>query len=223
MNAPSRLALLLLLASLIATPCLAKSKSAGKSKGGDAQQPEETTFVLQDTGVAKVDKFYDRVENIVGKLQAAQADIDAANSQLSVVLGLPEGTPLADALTDLKEKAAGEVRLVLEGDKPRLEASDAVPSNLREAVDATNALMGELSDAVSTLRKVKQRAEKMPGQARQMPRAIARSDLDLVGKAQATVIATQNLSATRQVATETGDLLTECRESLKLVRSTFGD
>jgi hypothetical protein len=218
----SRLGLALILASLLATPGWAKTN---KTKGGNGSRGDSpgSSFTLQDTGVAKVDKFYGRVENQVTRLQTARQDVQDANERLTLILDLPRGTPLADALEDLRSKAAGEIQLVLEGTKPVLQASDAVPDNLREAIDATNALVEDLSNAMVTLRRVKKRVKAMPEQATHMPRAIARSDLGLTEKAQASVIATRNLLETKRLATEAGALVQECRDSLKLIRSSFGD
>ncbi len=192
---------------------------AKKDKGSD---DGAATFTIEDTGVAKVDSFYDQVEGIVAKLQGAQADMDNANAKLAEALGLGEGTPVADALADLQAKAEGKVELVLEGTKPTLKASDAMPENLQAAIDATNAMATSLTNAAQTLKGVAGEVTPLVGQAGDMPAAIAESDLGLADKAKATKTTAANLKTTKQVATEADTLAGQCGETLELIKTTFG-
>jgi hypothetical protein len=192
---------------------------AKKDKGSD---DGAATFTIEDTGVAKVDQFYGQVETIVTKMQTAQAEMDAANAKLAEALGLAEGTPLADALADLQAKAEGKVELVLEGTKPTLAPADGMPANVQAALDATNAMATELVEAVEVLKGVAGDVQPMVGQASDMPKAIADSDLGLADKAKATKTAAANLKTTKQVATEADTLAGKCQESLELIKTTFG-
>ncbi len=190
---------------------------AGKKGGDDAQ-----TFTIEDTGVAKVDQFYDGVEGVVGKMQTAQGELDASQTKLAEALGLAEGTPVADALADLQGKAEGKIELVLEGTKPTLKASDAVPENVQAAIEATNAMAAELVEAAEVLKSCATDLEPMIGQASDMPAAIADSDLGLADKAKATKTTAANLKTTKQVLEEAKTLAGQCQESLELIKSTFG-
>jgi len=192
---------------------------AKKDKGSD---DGAATFTIEDTGVAKVDSFYDQVETIVAKLQTAQADMDGANAKLAEALGLAEGTPVADALADLQAKAEGKVELVLEGTKPTLKPADGMPANVQAAIDATNEMATSLTNAVGTLKGVAGDVSPLVGQAGDMPSAIVESDLGLADKAKATKTAAKNLKTTKQVATEADTLAGQCGETLELIKTTFG-
>ncbi len=194
------------------------STDAFAKKGDDA----EADFTIEDVGVAKVDQFYDGVEGIVTKMQAAQDDVTKAQDKLAKALGLAEGTPVADALADLQSKAEGKIELVLEGTKPTLSVEDGVPENVKEAVNAVNAMAGKLVEAGETLKSCATDLQPMIGQAGDMPAAIADSDLGLKDKAVATKSAAANLKTTKQVLTEAETLAGQCQESLELIKSTFG-
>lgn len=192
---------------------------AGKDKGADEASSE---LVIEDTGVAKVDAFYDKVETMVGQLQSAQADMDSANAKLAEALGLAEGTPLADALADLQAKAEGKIELVLEGTKPTLKPADGCPENVQNAIDATNAMADKLVAAMETVQGVATDIKPLITEAADMPAAIAESDLGLKDKAVATKTAASNLKTTKQVPVEADALAGKCNDSLQLIKSTFG-
>lgn len=191
---------------------------AGK-KGADDGAAE---LVIEDTGVAKVDAFYDKVETMIGKLQSAQADMDSANAKLAEALGLAAGTPVADALADLQAKAEGKIELVLEGTKPTLKAKEGVPENVQSAIDATNAMATSLMAATDTLKSVAADAKPLVTEAADMPAAIVESSLGLADKAKATKTAASNLKTTKQIPAEADTLAGKCQESLELIKSTFG-
>jgi division protein CdvB (Snf7/Vps24/ESCRT-III family) len=181
-----------------------------------------TELVIEDTGVAKVDSFYDKVETIIGKLQSAQTDMDESNAKLAEALGLAEGTPVADALADLQAKAEGKISLVLEGTKPTLTAEEGCPENVKNAINATNDMATKLTAAATTLKEVAGEVAPLLGEAKDMPAAIAESDLGLKDKATATKTAASNLKTTKQIPEEANTLAGKCNETLELIKSTFG-
>jgi uncharacterized protein YoxC len=193
---------------------------AGKDKAADDGATAE--LVIEDTGVAKVDAFYDKVEAMIGKLQSAQADMDSANASLAEALGLAEGTPVADALADLQAKAEGKIELVLEGTKPTLQAGEGVPENVQNAINATNEMAAKLTAAAETLKGVATDVAPLLAEAKDMPAAIAESDLGLKDKATATKTTASNLKTTKQIPEEANTLAGQCSESLELIKSTFG-
>jgi cell division septum initiation protein DivIVA len=195
---------------------------AKKNKDGDESAADAPSFAIEDTGVAKVDQFYDGVEGMVAKLTQAQTEMDEANAKLAEALGLAEGTPVADALADLQSKAEGKIELVLEGTKPTLKPADGCPENVQNAIDATNAMADSLVNAAETLKSVAADVQPMIGQAGDMPAAINESDLGLVDKGKALKTATANLSTTKKVAEEANTLAGKANESLELIKSTFG-
>jgi cell division septum initiation protein DivIVA len=209
-----------LLSALMATLLVVSLSSDAFAKKG--AEEEAASFTIEDTGVAKVDQFYDGVEGMVAKLTQAQTEMDEANAKLAEALGLAEGTPVADALADLQAKAEGKIELVLEGTKPTLKPADGCPENVQNAIDATNAMADSLVNAAETLKSVAADVQPMIGQAGDMPAAINESDLGLVDKGKALKTATANLSTTKKVAEEANTLAGKANESLELIKSTFG-
>ncbi len=212
-----RSALSFAMAGLLALS-LTNDAFAGK-KGGDDAANE---FTIEDVGVAKVDQFYDGVETQVANMKGAQEDMDNANAKLAEALGLGEGTPVADALNDLADKAGDKVELVLDGTKPTLKPADACPENVKEAVNAANAMVESLVAAVVTLKDVAKATAAMVPQAGDMPGAIKDSSLGAVDKAKAIKLSASNLKSTKQLAEEAKILAGQCEETLELVKTTFG-
>ncbi len=210
------------LLTVFAATMLAISINTAEAKKDQAADGAATELVIEDTGVAAVDSFYDKVETMIGKLQSAQADMDSANAKLAEALGLAEGTPLADALADLQAKAEGKIELVLEGTKPTIKPADGCPENVQNAIDATNAMANSLMAATDTLKSVATDAKPLAVEATDMPAAIVDSSLGLADKAKATKTAASNLKTTKQIPAEAETLAGKCQESLELIKSTFG-
>ncbi len=192
------------------------------AKKSDDSSGSSSDLEIVDTGVTKVDNFYDGVESIITELQAAQADVDGANAELASALGLAEGTPVADALAELAAKADGKVELVMEGTKPTLQASEAVPADVQAGIDATNNMATKLTAAAATLQGIGARVAPMITEAGDMPAAIAESDLGLKDKAVATKNTAANLKTTKEVKNEAATLGNSCGETLGLIKSSFG-
>ena len=84
------------LASVALLGLLSFSGAAFAGKSGD--EGGSTELVILDTKVPEVDSFYDKVEALIGQLQAARTDIDQANGKLNEALGIATDAPIATAL-----------------------------------------------------------------------------------------------------------------------------
>jgi cell division septum initiation protein DivIVA len=204
------------LLGLLAFSGTAFAGNKSSEEGGAAE------LVILDTKVPEVDSFYDKVEALIGQLQSARTDIDQANGKLAEVLGLATDAPVATALADLQAKAEGKIQLVLEGTKPTLKPSDAVPENVQAGIDAVNGMATKLVQAVETLKQVTSEVTPLATQAADMPDAITSSSLNLKDKAVATKNAAANLKVTKQIPVEAENLTTSCNDTLELIKTTFG-
>ena len=208
------------LASVALLGLLSFSGAAFAGKSGD--EGGSTELVILDTKVPEVDSFYDKVEALIGQLQAARTDIDQANGKLNEALGIATDAPIATALADLQQKAEGKIQLVLEGTKPTLKPSDAVPENVQAGIDAVNGMASQLVQAVETLKAVGSEVAPLATQAADMPAAITGSSLNLKDKAVATKNAAANLKVTKQIPVEAENLTKSCNDTLELIKTTFG-
>lgn len=126
---------------------------AKKDKGGDAAASTEE-LTIEVTGIASFDSVFGKAKSILDELNATTKSINDANANLVQVLALPAGTPVADALADLQKKAEGKIKVALNGTTPKLQASDAVPQNVTDAINACNNMVDAGEKALGSLQKI---------------------------------------------------------------------
>lgn len=130
----------------------APTAEAKKDKSAEAAAP---TFEIKDTGIAKIDATFTKAKAPIESVIKARGEIDALSKNLVTALGLTEGTAFADAVADLKTKAAGKVKVSIENHGlPKMTASEAVPANVQAAIDAVNAGFANITTAVAALTEI---------------------------------------------------------------------
>lgn len=135
------LALVLLLAP---APALAKGK---KGRGGREGRDEDIAL----TGFKSIDKVFREVSDIDERIDVAEDAMSTAKRQLNTALELKRGTPLKDAITDLKQKGGDNLQLLMVGNVPKLTAADAAPQNITDAVAAVNGMTSALVTSIDQL------------------------------------------------------------------------
>jgi len=166
-----RIATIALLAGLVVSP----TADAKKDKGGDdAASAEESggeaeAVEIVDTGIAAFDDVFGEVRNIHETLDRASQQLADANSGIATALGLSADTPLATALADLKEKAAGNIEVAMDGTVPSLKASDAVPENVQAGIDAVNSAITNVTATVSDLAALPDQVKGLVEKSKAMP------------------------------------------------------
>lgn len=123
-----------------------KDESA-ESAGGDALE-------LQDSGIDSVDELFAKAKAPIDTIRNAREKVDGVAPNLNKALDLPEGTPFADALADLKSKAEGKIEVAMDGDTPKLQAADGMPANVQAAIDGLNTGVSEAVAATLKLAEV---------------------------------------------------------------------
>lgn len=114
------------------------------------------------TGIADVDAIFQKAIDPLNNLKAANNALANLNTNLVTALGLPAGTPIADAIADLKTKAEGKITLAMnEKGMPALSPSDAVPANVQKAIDAVN-------DGVSQAQIAGEKLTELPSQVKEV-------------------------------------------------------
>lgn len=124
---------------------------SGKKKGKSGKDKKrKKKDGVQETGIKSFDRVFKEVGDIDTRLASAESELRLGRQNLNTALGLPKGTPFADALADLQNKAEGKLRLgVSNGAVPKLEPTDAVPSNVQAAVDGFNGFTANLTSSIT--------------------------------------------------------------------------
>jgi hypothetical protein len=124
---------------------------------------------IVDTGIAEFDEVFAKARDMQGTLQASHTSLAEARSNLNTALGVATDTPVETALKDLKTKADGKIKLVMEGKRPKLEATEAVPENVQQGIDAANKL-GETSvTTTDTADELRPRSEELATATKDFP------------------------------------------------------
>jgi uncharacterized membrane protein YgcG len=129
-----------------------KGKKGGKKS---PDKPRKKKDGIQVTGIKSFDKVFKEVGAIDNRLASAETELRLGRTNLNAALGLPKGTPFADALADLQNKAGGNLRLGLSnGAIPKLEAADAVPANVQNALDGFNGFTENITSSITDVKNL---------------------------------------------------------------------
>jgi hypothetical protein len=162
------------LAGVVSVPSYAgkkKSEPATETAAAD-QTKADVEMVIKPTGVADVDAVYAKAEAPLGTVKSVRAHITDMRTHMTTALGLADGTPIADALADLDQKAGDTIMVTMNSQGlPQLKPSDAVPANVQSAVDAFNTGMVDIQKSAENLGEI-------PGQLKEIMVAASAIDTD---------------------------------------------
>lgn len=146
------------------------SAPAGEEKGKGKAEAGPEKLELAETGVSDLDAFFAKAKTPVDSIVDADTKVIGVRTTLATALGLPEGTPFADALADLKTKADGKLTVAM-NDKgvPTLSPTDAMPENVQAAVDSLNASLDEAGEAVSALSALPDQFKALSDEGAELP------------------------------------------------------
>lgn len=154
----------LLLSLLPLTLALGCPKIGSTSSGGSSATDIELT------GIESFDSIFREARDLDERVDNAKAALDQGVITLNSALGLTEGTPFSDAVTELRTRAEGKLKVVVEdGGGLSLEATDAVPSNVQAAVDALNATLDSYKAAIADIGGAKDDAASLVAATKNLP------------------------------------------------------
>ena len=210
-------AALLLGLALAAAPAYAK-----KDKG-------DTDYItIEETGIQEIDQIFSSVKAIQDTLIAVDTSITTTTTSLNTTLGLAADTPFTTALEDLKSRAEGALQVTLDGGSPQLSASDAVPANVQEAIDAVNLGVSEVNSAIGDLKTLpnqlrslqKQAASFDPGKVKEQA---SQAGMGLTETLEAVKIVAQDLKATSQTVDRAVEVKDASLDFMSAFTGTFGE
>ncbi len=124
--------------------------SSSAFAGDKSEKPKYPTIEM--TGVKEFDGVFSQAKDIHDQLQTAENKITQANKNLATALNVPETTSVDEMLGELKKRANNKISVALEGGKPRLKPSDAVPEDVQKGIDAVNAMVDDLSATMDAIK-----------------------------------------------------------------------
>ena len=142
--------LALMVVTLSVGTLLISDAHAGKKNAKGKEAPP----TIEMTGLKSFDAIFTEFKSIDDKVGNAEKAMKVAKRKLNEALELEKGTPLKDGIMDLKAKSEGKIKVAMKGTQPSLEASEAVPENVTNAIAALNAMTKSLTTSIEELASV---------------------------------------------------------------------
>jgi hypothetical protein len=204
----------------LATLLMSEAHAGKKDSKGKADPP-----TIEMTGLKSFDKVFSEFQDIDTKIGNAEQAMKVAKRKLNEALELEKGTPLKDGIADLKTQADGKVKVAMKGKQPTLAASDAVPENVSNAIDAVNAMTEQLTTAIEELATVPEDIKRLSEASADFPSSLK----DELSKSGAKVTEAPkilktlkgNVAATGQLPERSGKVATRAGNMVKMVAETF--
>ena len=203
-----------------------KDKSEETTEQTESAEGEDISeMTIEMTGVPSFDSVFEQGADALAKIQDADKKLDDANGNLVSVLGLPEGTPAADALADLKEKAADKLSLTMEGTTPTLSVTDDAPQNVKDGVEAVKTLVDACEHVGETLPQVVKSSKALGTEAAALPAKIPgeikAGTIKLSESKSIKTKVSNNVQVIKAIPGAAESLGTEAAETLTTLKDTF--
>jgi len=169
MSAPRRSAWI---HSAIAVVAALAVTAPGPAMAKKNKKKKKQAVHVQLTGVKSLDKVFKPLKKIDQKVTKAQKQRRKGKAAINSALGLKQGTSLPAAMAHLKKEAKGKVKVKMKGGTPTLHASDALPPNIKEGIEAVNVLLKSYPTAVKELAGVPKQATKLVKEAKALPQTL---------------------------------------------------
>lgn len=150
-----------------AVACSTTSQSKRKKKG--------VSNSIELVGINAFDAVFTQARDIDKILDRARKQIRNGRTNLNSALGLTQGTPWADAVSQLQKKGGSKLRLASSGGGFKLQASDAVPNNVKSAVSAMNSTLGNYRTALTQMANLPKEIKQLNAAAAKFPDRIQRN------------------------------------------------
>lgn len=224
MSLQRRSPLLAILLGLLALWLVAPQPAAA-GKGGK-EKSDNDWAEIEHVGIPSMDQVFARVKEMQSSITTVESSLQRADREVGTALGLPEGTPLADAIADLEQRAQGKLDVVVEGGTPKLVASEAVPGNVQEAIDALNGFTADMEQSVTALQEIPSQAQAIVPDVQALPAKLPSEAKDLGAKLteipKMLSAVKNNVDATLQTPARAEAALSELSTVLNTITSSFG-
>ena len=198
----------------LATPAL-----AGKAAAVFTPDP-----VIVDSGIGEMDTTFRDAAKIQANVASIYKTITDARANLNTALGVATDAPIGTALADLQGKAAGKLKVAMDGTKPKLKASDAVPENVQKGMDATNGLVDAGAKAVADSAALVPQAKALGTTAAAFPMKVPTLLGTLTGEQVKTApkIVGDNVKAIKLIPTNIQVIADEVTAMFEEIKKAFG-
>ncbi len=185
------LLLLPLFTVLAGVPAAEAGPKATKGAAAKDELPK-----IEPTGISEFDSVFMKAKAIHDTLDTEDAKLKEARKALATTLGIAEDAPVKTALDDLKGKANGKIKAVMNGKTPRLQPSEAVPDNVQAGIDAVNKLLDASEQMIDKGAELYPQSKELAAAAAAFPAKLTTMGLDPMKLMEASKKVGNNVKAT---------------------------
>ena len=132
---------------------------------------------IENIGIRSFDRVFSDAADIDGQLTSAQKKRKQARKNVNEILGIDPKTSFSDSLSELRRRADGKVKVVMNGSVPTLQATEAVPSDIDSAISAFNTATDSYATMLTNLRDVPQESKEIARKVKKMNVSDLRSEM----------------------------------------------
>jgi hypothetical protein len=206
--------------ALASLPLISADAWAGKAAAPAAGEEKELPKI-EMTGISQFDSVFSRAKTIQDTLDTSHGDLQKSRENVKGTLGIATDAPLATAFADLKTKAQGKVKVAMKGNRPALEATDAVPDNVKAGIDATNQLLDQAEKTAMTAKGLVPEATELIAATADFPSQIPGLAKDPMAAAKATKTVAANLKTIKGTPERISRMVTDVESIYSDVKAAF--
>jgi ribosomal protein S13 len=198
---------------------------AGKKKN---RGKPSASMDIKHIGVKSIDHFFADVRDIDGRLDRAQRARRTGRTGVNAALGLEKGTPLQDAVRELKTRSKGNLSVMMTGGVPQLTANSMLPSDLVTAVDAVNSATSGYAAALKDLAGIPKRTASLVKNSSRLPKKLKSHYVDdfsvlaVPQMVQQTITLKNNIKLMRDMPSRSRKVVKGLNKDLGMLVQTFG-
>lgn len=181
------------------------------------------TIVIKDTGIAEFDEVFAKARDLQGSINTQNKTMVEGRGNVNSALGVAADAPLKTALEDLKTKANGKLKIVLEGRVPHLKADEAVPENVQKGMDAVNNLTDSSDKTQTTADEMAPQAQALVDATKDFPGKVPGLVKNPMEVGKKTGLVNKNVKAVAQLPEKVQQLKTEAQGVVTDVSAVFGN
>ncbi len=150
----------------------APGDALAKKKGKKGKKGKNDLPDVELVGLDSLDDVFKQLRKLDKKVSSAEKEVNKSQRNLNTALGIKNDTPVKKGLAQLQKRAEGKVSIATNGNVPKLEATDAVPKNVADAIDAVNTMATSFTTALSDLGDAVKESEQLGKKVSKMPASV---------------------------------------------------
>ena len=142
-----------------------KGKGKGKSKGGAKAKSSQVEL----TGNHSLDAVFKQLKTLDQAVTGAEHSRSSGKHNMTTAMGLPKDAKLSTVVKHVQAQSQGKVKIAMNGGKPQLQASDALPEKLKTEIEAINGALTDYADAIKNVSKIPKEAAQLSKKVQTFP------------------------------------------------------